>query len=57
MNHTDVFNQNESQMRDYLESRIEAMKRRIEELERENKELRQQSDWRHNHELQIEAIR
>lgn len=37
-------NRNSEQMYDYLESRIEALKRRIEELELENNKLRWQQE-------------
>jgi methionine synthase I (cobalamin-dependent) len=39
-NATDTFNQNENQMRDYHEARIEALKHRIHQLEQEICDLR-----------------
>ena len=40
-NTVEIDNRDASQMYEYLESRIAALKRRIEELELENQELRQ----------------
>jgi hypothetical protein len=51
-----VDNRDANQMYDYLEARIEAMKRRIEELESENQSMRHWIQYQSDVAVQVEYV-
>lgn len=42
----DIDNRSQDTMYDWLESTVKALRRRVKELEQENRELKAQLDWR-----------